>query len=315
MKKVAHAPRIGLALGGGGARGWAHIGVLKALAERKITIHAYSGTSIGSLVGGFAAAGKLADLEEILAGLDMKRIIQLFAEKKLPRAGLLDGRHIVKLIRRHLGNSDISVLPSSYCAVATDIESGAEIVMSQGDLVTAIRASIAIPGIFTPMKRDGRHLVDGGLVNPLPIRPLKEIGVDKIIAVNLHGDGIAPLNRPLLKNPVKSVNAQKYFPVDSVSEKTKIWLEKQKTKVGLVAQETIQRWLAKTSGPSMFNVMANSIDIISAQITMTTIKQYPPDILIQPKVGDIGHMEFFRVEEGVKAGYDAAIAALDSAKL
>jgi NTE family protein len=313
MKPAAQTLRIGLALGGGGARGWAHIGVLQALAERKISIHAYSGTSIGSLVGGFAAAGKLADLEEVLAGLDLKRIVHLFAEKKLPRAGLLDGRHIVELIRRHLGCPDISALPAPYCAVATDIESGEEIVMRQGDLVTAIRASIAIPGIFTPMKRDGLHLVDGGLVNPLPIRPLKDLGVEKIIAVNLHGDGIAPLNRPLLKHPVKSASPGKSFPVDSSSEKTKIWLEKQKTKVEQAAQETIQRWLAKSSGPGIFNVMANSIDIISSQITKTTLQQYPPDILIQPKVGDIGHMEFFRVEEGVDAGYRAAMAALDAA--
>lgn len=314
MKSSATSSRIGLALGGGGARGWAHLGVLKALTERNIAIHAYSGTSIGALVGGFAAAGKLADLEEVLAGMDLKRIFQLFVETKLPRSGLLDGRHIVALMRRHLGTPYISKLPAPFCAVATDIENGTEVDMKKGDLVTAIRASIAIPGIFTPIKRDGRYLVDGGLVNPLPIRPLKGMRMRKIIAVDLFGDGIASLNRPSSKYPAKP-KLRKSLPSDSSSEKTKIWLGNQKAKMEQVAQKTLHRWLNKSSGPSIFNVMGNSIDIISTQITLTTLQQYPPDILIQPKVGNIGHMEFFRVEEGIAAGYKAAIAALDANKI
>ncbi|HMO05918.1 MAG TPA: patatin-like phospholipase family protein [Kiritimatiellia bacterium] len=187
------APRIGLALGGGGARGWAHLGVLRALADRQVRPAAIAGTSIGSLVGGFAAAGQLDALIAELRGMDLKRVIGLFAERKLPRAGLVDGRHVIALIREHLGNPVIESLALPFYAVATDAESGAEVVLDRGDLVTAIRASISIPGMFSPVPWQGRYLVDGGLVNPLPVSVLAaRRDLDAVIAVNLHGDGLTP---------------------------------------------------------------------------------------------------------------------------
>lgn len=310
MKPARPTPRVGLVLGGGGARGWAHIGVLRAMAERTIPIHAYAGTSIGSLVGGFAAAGKLSALEAVLADIDLKGLIHLFAEKKLPRSGLVDGRHIVELIREQLGNPKIEELPVPYAAVATDAETGAPVVLNRGDLVSAIRASISIPGMFTPVLRNGRYLVDGGLVNPLPVNLLKNHGLDTIIAVNLHGDGMKPFVREKKTSPKnKGKNASRL--ALSTPEKTMQWFEQQKDKFGVTVRSTMQRWLSISEGPNIFQVMANTVDIVSSHLTTLQLRDVPPDVLIEPKVGSIGHLEFNRVEEGIAAGYKAASTALD----
>jgi len=310
MKSARPLPRVGLVLGGGGARGWAHIGVLKALAERNIQIHAYAGTSIGSLVGGFAAAGKLSALETLVGDIDLKRIIQLFAEKKLPRSGLVDGRHIVELIREQLGHPEIQKLPVPYAAVATDAETGAEVVLDQGDLVVAIRASIAIPGMFTPVYVNGRYLIDGGLVNPLPVSVMKRRGLDVIMAVNLHGDGLKPLAAEQ-KTPVLRKEKRLSRRALSSPEKTLRWLEDQKDKLEVTARTTMQRWMSKTEGPNIFQIMTNTVDIVSAHLTTLQLRDDPPDVLIEPKVGGIGHLEFNRVAEGIAAGYKAAIPVLD----
>jgi NTE family protein len=308
MNTVEVRGPVGLALGGGGARGWAHIGVLHELAERGVTIDAWAGTSIGSLVGGFAAAGHLATLEQVLADLDLKRVFLLFAEKKWPRTGLVDGRHIVGLIRKHVGEPTIESLPVPYCAVATDIETGEEVVLDRGDLVTAIRASIAIPGMFTPVAWQGRHLVDGGLVNPLPIRPLRERGARTVIAVNLHADRVAPLARA----PITLPEMQEADRLDTSGPGAFRWLEKQKDRIEHAAHRTLRDWLAG-AGPSVFTIMGNTVDIMSAHLIRVQMREAPPDLLIEPEVSGIGHMEFHRVEEGIAAGRAAAKAALDRA--
>jgi len=308
MKPASRDVGIGLALGGGGARGWAHLGVLRALAERNIKIDAYAGTSVGSLVGGFAAAGKICELENILADLDLKQIFYLFAEKKLPKSGLVDGRKIVELIRSHVGQPNIEQLPVSYSAVATDIENGREVVFDKGDLVTAIRASIAIPGVFTPVNHHGRYLLDGGLVNPLPVSVLRARGIKRIIAVNLHGEGPPPINRQLLSFPMNSSSRKKEK--SGASSAASAWLEKQKEKIGQSTRDTVQHWLKKSSGPNLITILGNTVDIVSIRLTAISLQEFPPDLLIEPKVGSIGHMEFHRVEEGITAGYEAAIKVL-----
>jgi len=310
MNPATRDDGVGLALGGGGARGWAHLGVLRALAENNIRITAYAGTSIGALVGGFAAAGKIRELEKVLEELDLKQVIYLFAEKKLPKSGLVDGRKIVELIRKHVGHPDIQHLPVTYCAVATDIENGEEMVFDKGDLVTAIRASIAIPGVFSPVNDNGRYLLDGGLVNPLPVSVLRDRGIKRIIAVNLHGESPPPISRQPIALPVKS-SRRKNEAVEDQSMAS-VWLEKQKEKIGQTAHDTIQHWLKKSAGPNLFTILGNTVDIVSIRLTAISLQQYPPDLLIEPKVGSLGHMEFYRVEEGIAAGYEAAMKALKS---
>lgn len=309
MSRITQKPRIGLALGGGGARGWAHLGVLRALQERNVEIHAFAGTSIGSLVGGFAAAGRTDELEKLLASLDFKKILYLFAEKKIPKSGLVDGRKIIDLIRRHVGSPLIQDMPVPYCAVAADIDNGDEVVIRHGDLVSAIRASISIPGVFSPVKWEGRYLVDGGLVDPLPIEPVRSLGAVKVIAVNLHGGGLRPVTRQSFSLGATKRNAEGEEP-DSGSAME--WLSRKKEKLEQSAADNIERWLSKSSEPSLFTVLGNTVDVVSTRLTKLSLERNGPDILIEPAIGNIGHMEFHRYEEGVAAGYAAAMEALDA---
>lgn len=304
-------PTTGLALGSGGARGWAHLGVLKALNERGIQVDAIAGASIGALVGGFAAADRIRELEALLSGLDLKRVLYLFAGKTLPRSGLVDGRKIVELIRRHVGAINIEELPIPYAAVATDLATGDEIVMDRGDAVLAIRASISIPGVFTPVKVGSQFLVDGGLVNPLPVSCLRTMGCKRVIAVNLHGGEPPPLNRPIIPIPQKKSKKVGDWPANSSGATTMEWFLRQRDKLGAAAQESLQRWLTQSAEPNLLAVMGNTVDIVSARLIEFSLKQYPPDVLIEPSLASIGHMEFHRVSEAVSLGYDAAVRALD----
>ncbi|MBW1955612.1 MAG: efflux RND transporter periplasmic adaptor subunit, partial [Deltaproteobacteria bacterium] len=178
---------IGLALGSGSARGWSHIGVLRALAEAEIKIRYVAGTSIGSLVGAACALNKMDVLEDFARQLDWKQIVS-FLDVTFPRSGLIDGKKISDFFRSHVREMNIEELPLRYCAVATDLATGREVVLNKGDLIEAIRASISVPGIFTPVKKKGRFLVDGGLVNPVPVSAVRKMGADYVIAVDLNHD-------------------------------------------------------------------------------------------------------------------------------
>ena len=186
--------RVGVALGGGGARGWAHIGVLRALEERGLDITCVAGTSIGALVGGVYASGQLDRLERLALSLDWRRVMYYFLEFSLPRSGLVDGQRIVETLEDHVSALTVDGLPMPYAAVATDIYSGQEVRLDGGNLVQAIRASIAIPGMFTPVERDGKVLADGGLSNPLPVNVVRDLGAEVVIAVDITA-GNPPLEQ------------------------------------------------------------------------------------------------------------------------
>lgn len=185
MDTSASKNRVALALGSGAARGLAHIGVLRALAEAGVTPCAVAGSSIGAVVGGAFAAGRLDALAEFVNGLDWRRSAHLFLEASFPRSGLIEGRKIEEILRQLLGRRDISELPVPFRAVATDVTTGREVVIDEGDLVSAIRASISVPGIFSPARRKGAHLVDGGLVNPVPVSVARALGGVGVVAVNV----------------------------------------------------------------------------------------------------------------------------------
>lgn len=296
--------KVGLALGGGGARGWAHLGVLLAMEEAGVTYDAIAGTSMGALVGGFAAARKLDGLREISEELDLKRVISLFAETTLPRSGIVNGKKIMNLAREYLGTPDIRDLPIPFCAVATDIQTGEEVVLSSGDLVEAIRASIAIPGIFTPVKRDGHYLADGGLVSPLPVDAVREMGVDRVIGVDLHGTW------PQRPTPMqeKAISMRTRMKSQNLPD----WWNQFWRQLETKADQWINGWSREADGPNLFTVLGNTIDIVSAQRTRTILASRQPDLLIQPQVGNIGHMEFHRADEAIEAGYQAGKVAFST---
>ena len=180
----------GLALGGGAARGWAHIGVIRALAEKNIQITHIAGTSIGAFVGAFVATGTLDVLERELQVFDWKHGLSYFASVP-SKTGMLNGRKIEEFLDQHLGVGTLDKTSIPLATVAVDLRSGREITFSTGNIIEAVRASIAVPGIFTPVKKDGLVLADGGLVNPVPVSTVRRMGAEHVIAVDLNRVSIA----------------------------------------------------------------------------------------------------------------------------
>ena len=180
--------KIGLALGGGGARGFAHLGVAMALRQLNVPVHCVAGTSIGAIIGGVIAAGVEDEAMKWVDVPDWKKLPRLFFEVCIPWRGLLRGRKIEKFLRRTIPASDFSDLKMPLAVVATDYNSGGEVVISSGDVHTAIRASMSIPGVFNPVALNGQVLVDGGLVNPVPVDVCRSLGADVVIAVDINAN-------------------------------------------------------------------------------------------------------------------------------
>lgn len=301
---------IGLALGSGSARGWAHIGVLRALADAGIAIQHVAGTSMGSLVGAAFALGKLDNLELFARQLDWKQIVSLM-DMMFPRSGLIDGNKLTSFFRSHAQNIDIKNLPIPFRAVATELARGKEIIIGSGDLVDAIRASISIPGIFTPVKRNEMYLVDGGLVNPVPVSVARNMGAEFIIAVDLHADNISEFNVSEKRN--------KRYQQESQDDKLLQWrwkvtskFEKTINNLGSPVMEQAKKWLISDTTPSIFDVVTGSINIVESKITEIRLAIDPPDLLLQPKVGYIRSLEFNRANEAIEEGYQEAVSKLRS---
>ena len=176
---------VGLALGSGAARGWAHIGVIRAIHEAGIKVDYVAGTSIGALVGAAFASGNIDALESFVKRLDWKGAMSLL-DLGLPRSGLLDGKKVTASIRERVDPGDVEDLPIPFCAVATNLVDGSEVRMDKGDLVEAIRASISIAGVFTPVRKGDMLLVDGGILNPVPAGVARDMGARYVIAVDVH---------------------------------------------------------------------------------------------------------------------------------
>ncbi len=179
--------KIGLALGSGSARGWSHIGVIRGLQEADVAIDIVCGSSIGALVGGAYAAGKLDDAEKLIRELAWSDVLG-FMEVPIPRSGLINSDKVADYLRERLGDPNIEDLPKPFAAVATDLTTGQEVWIRNGSLIEAIRASISMPGMFTPCFREGRLLVDGGLINPVPVSLCRSLGANTVIAVNPNTD-------------------------------------------------------------------------------------------------------------------------------
>lgn len=302
-------PKIGLALGSGSARGWAHIGVIRALADAGIKIDCVAGASIGSLVGAAFALNKMDVLEDFARQLAWKQIAS-FLDITFPRSGLIDGKRITDFFRRHVREMNIEELPFPYSAVATDLATGSEVVLKEGDLADAIRASISVPGIFTPVKKNGAFLIDGGLVNPVPVSVVRNMGADYVIAVNLnHGivgkrsaGSIGPF-APSAKNAVGRLPPKKWRIGQQGNKKL--------NKFNLSMLPPMRRWMQRDPVPSIFDVIMTAINIMEVQITATKLATDPPDLLIEPKLGNMRFLEFHRAEEAIAEGYREAMTRFE----
>ena len=309
---------MGLALGGGAARGMAHFGVLRALADAGVQVDCIAGCSIGALVGAVAASGSTDGLEATFKTFDWRKTLSFF-DVVFPRAGLIDGAKVTALVREHLPATRIEALPIRFAAIATDLGSGAEVVLRSGDVIDAVRASIAVPGIFTPVRLGGRVLVDGGLSNPVPVSVVRAMGADRVIAVDLNY-GVVDGR---FKRRVKSVKVEPESPPQNeggrwAAEYRHVLAE---LKNRLAAQsapikDQFSRWSTRDEAlPNVFEVLLASVNVMEMHITESRLRVEPPDVLIRPPLGDIRFLEFGRAEEAIQLGYDAAMQALRDAKM
>jgi NTE family protein len=290
--------KIGLALGSGSARGWSHIGVIRALEKQGIKPDIIAGCSIGALVGAAYAGGHLDTLEEWVNKLRFIDVVRLLDVRM--NGGLLEGDSLMASFRDKIVQLDIEKLPRPFAAVATDLNTGREVWLQKGSLPVAVRASIALPGLFSPVTLDDRWLVDGGLTNPVPVSLCRAMGADIIIAVNLNSDIVG-------KHLNKQKRAESAEPRDLFAQLL--------AKVNDSLKDTrLSQWLARVESshqiPGMFEVMASAINIMQDRITKSRMAGDPPDILISPRLGSMGLLEFDRATEAIAEGHDSVKRAL-----
>lgn len=303
-------PKIGLALGGGGARGWAHIGVIRALQEAGVEITCVAGTSMGALVGAAFAAGQLDALEASARQVNWKEVLYHFFEVTLPRSGLIDGRKVVAFIRRHVPPPRIEQLRIPFAAVATDIETGREVILWRGDVLEAVRASISIPGIFTPTRWNGKILADGGLVNPVPVSAARALGAEWIIAVDVRPVRLVSARRRGVRRTVTRSLSWHKIPMPQI---VKPFVKRMAQWDAKMAKH-IRRWREERNELTIFDVLGNSIAVMQAQITDMRLRIDRPDMVIHPET-DFGLIEFHRAAEAIEIGYRAAAQALKDSGL
>lgn len=292
-----HAPIIGLALGSGSARGWAHIGVIRALEELGIHADIVCGTSIGALVGAAHVSGNLERLETWVSGLKIKEVVSYF--DLTLNGGMIKGERLMDFFRRHFEERAIASLSTPYAAVATDLATGREVWLRDGGLLAAVRASIALPGLFTPVLHQGRWLVDGGLVNPVPVSLARALGAEVVIAVDLNTNLVGRHLRQRLPTPKRSRPA-----ADSLAAALM-----QRLQEGLEGLPLPWRNPAEEP-PSLFETLATSLNIMQVQISRSRLAGDPPDVLVTPRLAHLGLLEFHRGREAIAEGRRAVQAAL-----
>lgn len=283
LPEVRHQPRrIALALGGGAARGWAHIGVLRALDEAGIEIEMIAGTSIGALVGGCYLAGKLDQLEEFARSLTRRRMFNLL-DITFRGSGLFGGMKLDSRMREHLDGLRLEDLDRPFVAVCTELRTGHEIWLSNGPLVEAMRASYALPGVFEPVRWQERVLVDGALVNPVPVSVCRAYEQRLVLAVNLHYD---QFGRAAV---IKHAQSQRENFADVIPG-------------------------GKESRLGITGVMMEAFNIIQDRISRARMAGDPPDVSLMPTVGQIGLADFHRASEAIDIGYAETVKRLEDIK-
>ena len=283
-------PRIGLVLGSGAARGWAHIGVIRELEAAGIRPSLVCGTSIGALVGAAYAAGELDRFESWVRGLRVKDILS-FMDLQLA-GGMLKGERLMQFFRRHFADCPIEELALPYGAVATALHNGAEIWLRSDSVTDAVRASIALPGLFAPVWRGDHLLVDGGLVNPVPVSLGRAMGADILVAVDLNAH---LLGRHLIQDEAPQGSAG-------------AWLRSLQQNFGNLLPASLSP--SSPPLPSMLDVLASTINIMQVRITRSRMAGEPADVLITPRLAALGLMDFHMADTAIEEGRRAAALML-----
>ncbi|MBB2963651.1 patatin-like phospholipase family protein [Methylobacterium sp. R2-1] len=316
------SPRIGLALGGGSARGWSHIGVIEGLEEAGIFPEVVAGCSIGAVVGGAYAAGRIGALKDFALSLTRRRVVGML-DPRLTGSGLIAGERLRRRLSRELEGFRIEELRLAFASVATELGTGHEVWLSRGPLVEAVRASYAIPGIFPPVALEGRLLMDGTLVNPVPVRLARELGADLVICVNLACETRAPamVIRPERDDALLDEADE---PVERAIEQTLEASVRRRGRWGLLSgasRRLMGRRLMGRRGPAptpsvgrpspgVARVMLDAFNITQDRISRARLASDPPDVAIRPLLAEFGQFEFHRAADGIALGRQAVRAAL-----
>lgn len=291
--------KIGLALGSGSARGWSHIGVINGLAKVGIEPDIICGCSIGGLVGASYAAGNLTELEcwvRSLSKIDVARLLNFSMN------GFVDVDRLQSFILQYVGNETqkIETLEKTFATVATDLETGREVWFTEGSLVEAVWSSISLPGVFPPVRSQDRWLIDGGLVNPVPVSLCRALGAEYVIAVNLNGDIVGKhfyQERQKTEPQIEEHDADEDGFAENISKALKEY------SIRLFGDSE------KLRVPGFFDTLASSINITQDRITRSRMAGDPPDITLTPKLSHLGLLEFFRAEEAITEG-EACVARM-----
>ena len=308
MKKKC---KVGLALGGGGAKGMSYVGIFKVLEKHKISIDYVSGTSIGAVFGALYCAGYSSDeIEKIVSEISWKKLVDFsnFGD------GLIEGKAIEKLLAKLLKGKTFENLKVPLMVAAVDLNSGEEVVFESGDLVRAVHASTAIPGVFCPVKIDHKAYVDGGVVDPVPVGALRQKKVDVVIAVNLS----VPAKRLKVKKmpkKEKSLFVEQLF-IDGFNALKNVLKAERIVPRSILWALTPQRFASLTSrpAPKMLKNLLRSYELMMNELSLLRIKEHDAEVVISPKVGHIGLFDFFKYKAAIRRGSDATTRQIGKIK-
>jgi len=296
---AATRPSVGLALGGGAARGFAHIGVMRTLVKHGIVPDVIVGTSIGAVVGGCFAAGQLDSLEDWSRKLTVRNILG-YLDINLSGSGLIRGSHLAAALNEGLADKRIEDLPTRFAAIATEFNTGHEIWLTRGRLAEALRASYALPGIFPPVKIGGRWLVDGALVNPVPVSAARALDTRLVIAVNLNSDLFG--RGTIIANHGSDDSDE---PAPAAAKGNGI--------LGMFSGEKSLRrqFVGRQGSPGIPTVMVEAFNVMQDRITRARLAGDPADVMISPRLGGVGMFDFHRAAEAIELGVEATEKAID----
>ena len=303
--------KVGLVLGSGSSRGWAHIGAIEALEEANIPIDFIVGCSVGSYVGALYASGSIASLKDFVLRMNGKKVFSYF-DVVFPRSGLLDGtRKVKELFSMHTEVEQFDDLRLPVSMVATDLKRGNKVVLNSGDIMEALRATMSIPGLFAPVWVKGRWLVDGALVDPVPVGVAKAMEADVVIAVDLNSGLVS--RREILKQQMPNIDKTNGVPgyKNELLQKLSDYYESAETSFKTTISELFHK---ESDTPDIIDTVMTAINIMQERITRINLAVEPPDILIQPRLGELKMMDFDQVEHVIEEGYIGVMERIDDIK-
>ncbi len=289
-------PRLGIALGSGSARGWAHIGILRALADLGVRPTVVAGASVGALVGAAFANDKLDALEAWVCALTQRDVWRLM-DATFRGGGIMTGNRLMGAIAASVGDTPIEQLPIPFGAVATDLYTGEEVWLREGPMMQVVRASSGVPGLFAPAWHQGRWLIDGGVVNPIPVSMCRAMGADVVIAVDLSRSVTRAGQRAQLSADSK--------PPAAATEEGSAIMKKWS---GLV-DGMVESFRSKRQEPGLLEAMTSSVNIMQDRITRSRLAIEPAEILLRPRMDDFQLMDFHRARQAIEAGRACVEAA------